>query len=148
MGWFGVGVRFDNYFGVYSCSWTTFIFYVSLNSGIWFLLNIGFIFYFFGPNRLFFGVGVEFENCFVVYSCSRQFWYWFLLNFWVIFYFLGSLWAIFGVGVEFENCFVVYSCSCSTFILYVSVNSGIGFCLIFGSFFTFWGPYGLFLGLG
>ena len=43
---------------------------------------------------------------------------------------------------------MVYSFSCSTFILYVSVNSGIGFCLIFGSFFDFWGPKGLFLGLG
>ena len=26
-------------FGVYSCSWTTFIFYVSFNSDIWFWLN-------------------------------------------------------------------------------------------------------------
>ena len=43
---------------------------------------------------------------------------------------------------------MVYSCSCSTLILYVSVNSGIGFNLILGSFFTFWGPNGLFLGLG
>ena len=43
---------------------------------------------------------------------------------------------------------MVYSYSCSTFILYVSVNSGIGFCLILGSFFTFWSPNGLFLGLG
>ena len=59
-----------------------------------------------------------------------------------------ALWVIFGDGVELENCFVVYSCSCSTFILYVFVNSGIGFCLILGSFFTFLGPNGLFLGLG
>ena len=42
---------------------------------------------------------------------------------------------------------MVYSCSCSTFILYVSVNSGIGFYLILGSFLTFLGPNGLFLGL-
>ena len=48
----------------------------------------------------------------------------------------------------FKNCFGVYLCSCSTFILYVSVNSGIGFNLILGSFFTFWGPNGLFLGSG
>ena len=61
---------------------------------------------------------------------------------------ISTLVELVVIGVEFENCFVVYSCSCSTFILYVSVNSGIGFCLIFGSFFTFWGPYGLFLGLG
>ena len=43
---------------------------------------------------------------------------------------------------------MVYSCSCSTFILYVSVNSGIGFYLILGSLLNFWGPNGLFLGLG
>ena len=67
---------------------------------------------------------------------------------------LGSFltfWALMGyfwVGVDFENCFGVNSCSCSTFILYVSVNSSIGFYLILGSFLTFWGPNGLFLGLG
>ena len=70
IGYFGIGIEFDNCFGVYSCSWKTFIFYVSFNSGIWFWLNVGFIFYFLDPNRLFFGVGVEFENRFVVYSCS------------------------------------------------------------------------------
>ena len=43
---------------------------------------------------------------------------------------------------------MVYSCICSPFILYVSVNSGIGFYLILGSLLTFWGPNGLFLGLG
>ena len=42
---------------------------------------------------------------------------------------------------------MVYSCSCSTFILYVSVNSGIGFYLILGSLLTFWGPNWLYLGL-
>ena len=31
--------------------------------------------------------------------------------------------------------------------MYVSVNSGIGFYLILGSFLTFWDPNGLFLGL-
>ena len=61
---------------------------------------------------------------------------------------MGSNRLFFGVGVEFENRFVVYSCSCSTFILYVSVNSGIGFYLIMGSLLTFWGPNWLFLGLG
>ena len=67
---------------------------------------------------------------------------------------LGSFltfWALMGcsvIGVEFENCFVVYSCSCSTFILYVSVNSGICFYLILGSFLTFGGSNGLILGWG
>ena len=56
---------------------------------------------------------------------------------------LDFCYCISGVGIEFENCFVVYSCSCSTFILYVSVNSGIGFYLVLGSFLTFWGPNGL-----
>ena len=32
--------------------------------------------------------------------------------------------------------------------MYVSVNSGISFCLILGSFLNFLGPNGLFLGLG
>ena len=32
--------------------------------------------------------------------------------------------------------------------MYVSVNSGIGFYLILGSLFSFWGPYGLFLEFG
>ena len=43
---------------------------------------------------------------------------------------------------------MVYTCSCSTFILYVSVNLDICIYLILRSFFTFWGPNGLFLGLG
>ena len=49
-------------------------------------------------------------------------------------------------GLEEKMGFVVYSCSCSTFILYVSVNSGISFCLIFGSFLTFWVIMGYFWG--
>ena len=36
----------------------------------------------------------------------------------------------------------------SKFILYVSVNSDISFCLILGSFSSFWGPNRLLLGLG
>ena len=44
---------------------------------------------------------------------------------------------------------MVYSCSCSTFILYVTVNSGIAFYLILGSLLTFWGSNGLFwVGVG
>jgi len=41
--WAGFGVRvcFNNCFGVYSFSWTTFILYVSVYSNIWFLLNFG-----------------------------------------------------------------------------------------------------------
>ena len=52
------------------------------------------------------------------------------------------------VGVGFDNCFGVYSCSCSTFFLYVSVNSGIDFYLILGSFLTFWALMGYFWGQG
>ena len=63
------------------------------------------------------------------------------LTFWAL---MGYFW---GWG-RVRNCFGVYSCSCSTFILYVSVNSGIGFYLIFGSFLTFWGPNGIFLDWG
>ena len=62
------------------------------------------------------------------------------------FYFLGPLWAIFEVEEKFKNCFGVYSFSWTIFILYIFVNSDIWFYLILGSFFTFWGPNGLFLG--
>ena len=44
-------------FEVYSCSWTTFIFFVSFNFDIWFWLNFGVIFYFLGPNGLFLALG-------------------------------------------------------------------------------------------
>ena len=50
--------------------------------------------------------------------------------------------SIFGVGVGFENCFGVHSCSVTTFIFFVYFNSD------FGSFWAFWGPNGLFSGLG
>ena len=43
-----LGVGFDNCFGVYSCSWTSFIFYVSFNSNLWFWLNFVVIFDFLG----------------------------------------------------------------------------------------------------
>ena len=41
----------------------------------------------------------------------------------------------------------MYSCSWTTFIFFFSFNSDIFFGLILGSFLTFWGPNGLFLGL-
>ena len=53
---FGVRIGFKNYFGVYSCSWKTFIFFVSYNSDIWFRLNFRVIFDFLGPNGLFLGL--------------------------------------------------------------------------------------------
>ena len=47
---FEVGIRFKQYFLVYSNSVTTFIFYVSFNYDIWFWLNFWVIFfYFLGP---------------------------------------------------------------------------------------------------
>ena len=46
----GVGEGFENCSGVYSWSWTNFIFYVSFNSDIWFWLNFVAIFEFSGPN--------------------------------------------------------------------------------------------------
>ena len=45
----GLGEGFKHCFRVYSCTWTTFIFYVTLDSDIWFWLNFGVIFYFLGP---------------------------------------------------------------------------------------------------
>ena len=66
---FGVGEGFKNCFGVNSCSWTTFIFYVTLISDIWFWLIFGVIFYFFGSWWAIFGVWVGFKNFFGVSAC-------------------------------------------------------------------------------
>ena len=56
---FGVGVGFENCFGVYSCSWSTFIFYVFFIFNFWFWLNFGSLFtfgalmgYFWGRSRV------------------------------------------------------------------------------------------------
>ena len=94
----GVEVGLKKYFGVYSCSWATFVFYVSLNSDNWFWLNFWIIFTFSGPYRAIFGVGEGSKHCFGDYSCSwtTLFFYvtldsdiWFWLNFGVIFDSLG-----------------------------------------------------------
>ena len=76
---------------------------------------------------------------------------------------LGSFWAFgwpkcfcfFGVRVRFKNCLWFYSCSWTTFIFYVSFNSDfwcwpnfLFVCLFLGLFMDFWGPTGLFWGLG
>ena len=45
----GIRLEFDNCFWVQSYSWTTFIFYDSLNSDIWISLNFGVSFVFLGP---------------------------------------------------------------------------------------------------
>ena len=62
------------------------------------------------------------------------------LTFWVL---MSYFWGWGRVG----KLFGVYSCSCLTFILYVFVNSGIGFYLILWSFFTFRGPNRLLFGV-
>ena len=69
-------------------------------------------------------------------------------SFWGHFLLFGALIGCFGVGVGFNNCSWVYPCSRTTLIFYVSVNSDICFYLLLGSFLTFWGPGGLFLGSG
>ena len=80
---FGVGVGFDNCFGVYSYCWISFIFYVSFNSDLWIWLNFGVLFTFFGPNGLFFGLELvrqlfwglpmQLNNCYLL--CFFQFWH-------------------------------------------------------------------------
>ena len=106
-------VGFKNSFRVYSCSWTTFIFYVNFNSDIWFWLNFGVIFDIFGPSWAIFWVGVGLKNCFGVYSCS-----------WPTFIFYSSFnsdfwfWLYFGyflVRVGLTNYFVVSSYRIITF---------------------------------
>ena len=82
----GVNVRFDNLFGVYLCSWTTIILYVSLNFNFWFNLILGLFNTFWGPYGLFFGVAVGFKcswNTFIFYdSFNSDFWLW--PDFWVV----------------------------------------------------------------
>ena len=62
MGYFEVGIRFKNCFGVYSYGATTFIFYVSFNSDTSFVLNFGVVLAlgalmgFLLGQRIFFGV--------------------------------------------------------------------------------------------
>ena len=110
------------------------------------------IFDFLGPNRLFLGLGQSSKtflgSTHVVVQLSFCIFLSILALFLLIFLLFWVLMGWFGIGVKFDNCFGVYSCSYSTFILYVSVNSGIGFYLVLGLFLTFWGPIGLFLGLG
>ena len=48
LGYFWIGEGFKNCFGVYSCSWATFIFYVSFNFDLWIWFNFGVIFLLFG----------------------------------------------------------------------------------------------------
>ena len=56
-GFLGFGVGVKNYFGVYSCSWTTFIFYSSFNSDFWFWLNTWVLFSFWVLMGYFWGRG-------------------------------------------------------------------------------------------
>ena len=146
---FGVGEVLMNCFGVYSCSWTTSILYVSVNSYICFnsilrsLLTFwGHVLLFLGPNGLFWGLGKGSKTVFWVYSCSWTTFIlyvsvnsgiWFLLN-WGHFCLFGALMGYFWFLGRVQKRFGVYSCSCSTFIMYVSVNSGICFLLNWGHF--------------
>ena len=65
-----VTIRFRNCFGVYSYSATTFIFYVSFNSDIWFWLNFGVVFDIWGLQWAIFGFNVGFKNSLGVNSYS------------------------------------------------------------------------------
>ena len=158
MGYFRVRFAFENCFGFYSCSWTPFIFYESMNSEIWIWLDFGVVFVLWGPNGLVWGlgVGVRFENCFGFYSCSWSTFIlyvsvnsgiWFLLN-WGHFCLFGALMGYFWVGVGFENCFGFYSCSWTTFICFASFNSNIWFWLNFEVIFDVFGPYWAIFGVG
>ena len=142
---------------VYSYSATTFIFDDSFNSNFWFLLHLG-VNLFFGAlmgfflgwgmvRKLFWGQPLYLNN--FHFLCFLEFWRLILTEFWVNFILFGALWAIFGVGVGFENCIGVHSCTWTTFIFYASFRSDIfDFDSMSGSFLTFWGPNGLFLGSG
>ena len=85
---FGVAVGFIKCFGVYLCSWTTFMFYVSFKSDLLFWLNFGVNFYFSGP---YWAISVWFQNCFGVSSCS-----WTTFIFYVSFY--SDIWFWLNLG--------------------------------------------------
>ena len=67
---FWIGVVFKNCFGIYYCSWTTFIFYALSILMFDFDLISGSFFNFLSPIGLIFGVGVWFKYCFGFYSAS------------------------------------------------------------------------------
>ena len=85
---FGVGVSFKNIFGVYLCSWTTFIFYTPVNSdflfwpnfgvGFWFLGHQWAVFWNWGFEKYVLGVYSSGLTTFIFYalsdSCSKSFW--------------------------------------------------------------------------
>ena len=134
----GVGVGFNNCFWVYSCSWTTFIFYVSFNYDIWFGLNFGVIFLLFRALVGYFS-GWGSVTTFISYI-SFNFDIWFSINVGAIFDLLEPKLTIFWGGVGFEHFFLVYSWTWTTFIFYVTFNSDIWFWLNFGVIFYFLGP--------
>ena len=142
MGYFGVGVGFENCFGVYSCSWTTLIFYVFLNSDFWFWPTyfLGSFWLFVALRDYFWDQGLKsfFEQIlFSMFSSILKF------NFDTI---LGVILALLGRGkikIWFGSTHIVEQLSFSMFFSFLTFD----FDLIFGSFFTFWGPNGLFLGL-
>ena len=73
----------------------------------------------------------------------------FLLNFGVILYFFGPQWAIFGGWGRVRQLFWDLLMYLNNFyFVYVSFNSVLWFWLNFGVIFEFWGPNGLFFGLG
>ena len=159
----GVGVRFDNCFGVYLCSWTTFIFYVTLNSDTWFWLNFCVIFDILWPQWTIFGAEERFINCFGVYSCS---WttsilhasvnsyicfnliFGSFLSFWVIFFsFLGPNGLFWGLGKGSK--IVLWSTHVVEQLWFCRFPSILVFDLyLVGVIFDFLGPNGLFFGLG
>ena len=148
MGYFGGGVRFDNCFGVLSCSWTTFISFVSFNSDIWFGSISGSFLIFWGPNGLFLGLWkgsktvlgsthVVEQLSFSVLPSILTFDFDLILVFFLLF---GALIGYFVVEVGIKNCFEVSLYSWTTFIFLVSSNSDIWFWLNFGAIFEFLGP--------
>ena len=134
------------------------MFFVTFNSDIWFWLNFGVIFDFLGRWQDIFGVGEGFKHYFGVYSCSWttfvfyvliKFNIWFLLNFGDCFLVLGALIDyIWGWGrvqqLIWGSNHVVEHFSFSMFLSFLTFD----FDLVLWSFLTFWGPNGLFLGLG
>ena len=135
---FWVGKRFKNCSGVYSCRWTTFIFYVSFNSDIWFWLNfVIFLTFCLGSTYVVQQLSFSMFPLILTFEFDLIF-----RSFWLF----GAL-----MGYFFEDLDGVkklsYIVEQISFSMFPSILI-FDFYLILGSFFSFWGPNGLFLRLG
>ena len=137
------GRVFKNCFGVYSCSWATLIFYFFFNSDIWFWINFGVVFYFWGPNGIFlgsmWGSTTVLGSTHVVEQLS------FLLFLSILTYEFDLIFGSFLLFVALMGYFSGVRKVRQRFWGLLMYLNNFHFLCFFQ--LTFWGPNGLFLGL-